>query len=256
MTENQPRRSVVFDRVADSYDRTRGGEARAERYADALAPHLEPGVPTLDVGVGTGIVAAALTRRGFPFLGVDLSPEMLRKAQQRLGNRVVLGNARRLPVREAGVHQALSVWVLHVSGDVPGVLAEVARAIEPGGRYVILPGGGQQPLDEIGRRNNALERALDPERRRDDSAERVAALAPAAGFRLQTTVDHEWTWEEAPTAVADRLEARSMSYLWDVDDDRFEQHAVPLIEWLRSLPDPERPIVRRARDTVVVLERD
>lgn len=251
-----PRPSIVFDRAADIYDATRGGEERAERYADAMAPHLDPDRVTLDVGVGTGIVAGALVRRGFPFVGVDLSPAMLAKARQRLGNRVALGNARRLPVRDGSVGQALSVWVLHVTGDVPGVMAEVARALRAGGRYVVMPGGGQQPLDEVGRRNQALERALDPGRRRDDSAERVAALAPAAGFRVVTTVDHDWNWEEAPAAVAARIESRAMSYLWDVDDDRFAEHAAPVIAWLRSLPDPERPIVRRARDTLIVLERE
>ena len=203
-----------------------------------------------------GILAAALSRRGFRFVGVDLSPAMLGKARERLGNRVAVGNARRLPVREGSVEQALSVWVLHVAGDVPGILAEVARALVPGGRYAIMPGGGQQPLDEVGRRGRALERALDPERRRDDSAERVAALAPAAGFRVKDTVDHEWTWEEPPAAVAARIESRSMSYLWDVDDEAFDRHAAPFVDWLRSLPEPERPIVRRARDTLIVLERD
>ena len=52
------------------------------------------------------------------------------------------------------------------------------------------------------------------------------------------------------------LEARSGSVLWDLDDARFAELVLPVIEWLRSLPDPERPIVRRARDTLVVLERE
>jgi SAM-dependent methyltransferase len=255
MTTN-PRPSVVFDRVADTYDETRGGEERAERYAGAIAPHLDPAFVTLDVGVGTGIVAAALVRRGFRFVGIDLSPAMLAKARERLGNRVARGNARRLPVRAGAVHQATSVWVLHVAGDVPGVLAEVARALRPGGRYVVLPGGGQQPEDEIGRRTQALERTLDPERRRDDSAERLAVLAPAAGFRVAATVDHAWEFERSPEFVAAMLEARSGSVLWDLDDARFAELVLPVIEWLRSLPDPERPIVRRARDTLVVLERE
>ena len=47
-----------------------------------------------------------------------------------------------------------------------------------------------------------------------------------------------------------------MSYLWDLDDARWNEHAAPLVRWLRSLPDPERPIVRRGRDTLVVLERE
>ncbi|HEY7283383.1 MAG TPA: class I SAM-dependent methyltransferase [Actinomycetota bacterium] len=252
----KPRPSVVFDRVADTYDTTRGGKPRAERFAVAIAPHLDTAVVTLDVGVGTGILAAALVRRGFRFVGVDLSAAMLAKARERLGNRVARGDARRLPVRDASVDQALSVWVLHVVGDATAVLREVARVLRPGGRYVVMPGGGQTPDDEIGRRTQAVERALDPDRRRDDSAQRVAELAPDAGFRVRAMVEHAWQFERSPADVAAALESRSQSYLWDVDDERWNRHVVPTIEWLRSLPDPERPIVRRARDTLVVLERE
>lgn len=251
-----PRPSVVFDRAAETYDATRGGEPRAERFAEAIAPHLDPAIVTLDVGVGTGILATALVRRGFRFVGVDLSAAMLAKAHERLGDRVARGDARRLPVRDGSVDQAMSVWVLHVVGDAPGVLREVGRVLRPGGRYVVMPGGGQSPDDEIGRRTQAVERALDPERRRDDSAERVAELAPAAGFRIHAMVEHAWEFERSPADVADAFERRSQSYLWDVDDERWNAHVAPVIEWLRSLPDPERPIVRRARDTLVVLERD
>ncbi len=250
------RPSVVFDRVAETYDVTRGGEERAERFAVAIGPHLDPARLTLDVGVGTGILAAALVRRGFRFVGMDLSAAMLAKARERLGNRVARANAMRLPVPTASVDQAMSVWVLHVVGDAPGVLHEVARVLKHGGRYVVMPGGGQQPEDEIGRRTQAIEHALDPDRRRDDSAERVAELAPAAGFRVHDMVEHAWEFERSPADVANALEARSQSYLWDVDDERWNAHVVPVIEWLRSLPDPERPIVRRARDTLVVLERE
>jgi ubiquinone/menaquinone biosynthesis C-methylase UbiE len=250
-----PRPSVSFDQVADTYDETRGGEERAERYTGALAPHLDGAHSTLDVGVGTGIVAAALARRGFPMVGVDVSPQMLVRARERLGNRVAVGDARRLPIADASVHQAISIWVLHVVGAVPSVLAEVARVLRSGGRYVVIPGGGQRPGDEVGRRMVELERSLDADRRRDDSAERLQELAAPAGFRLVLTEEHAWEYERSPEHVAAALEARSMSYLWDVDEERWNALVAPVIDWLRSLPDRDRPIVRRARDTLVVLER-
>jgi hypothetical protein len=52
-----------YDRIADRYEELRGGEARAEAIASALAPELF-GERILDVGVGTGVVAAAFERRG------------------------------------------------------------------------------------------------------------------------------------------------------------------------------------------------
>jgi ubiquinone/menaquinone biosynthesis C-methylase UbiE len=250
------RPSVPFDRIADTYDVTRGGEERGERYGATIGPLLEPGRLTLEIGVGTGIVAVALARRGFPVLGLDVSPPMIRRARERLGNRVVVGDARRMPFASASVPQAVSVWVLHVVGDVPAVLAEVARVLRPGGRYVVVPGQIQARQDEIGERVRALEAALDPERSRNDSPERIGELARAAGLRVVATPEHAYEFHLAPEATAQMMEARAQSYLWDVDDERWNTLVVPVIDWLRSLPDPERPIVRRATDRLVVLERE
>ncbi|HEY6596686.1 MAG TPA: methyltransferase domain-containing protein, partial [Asanoa sp.] len=74
MTESLP-----FDRVADRYDATRGGEERGRALADAVQPWLAPG-RTLEVGVGTGLVAAELRARGFDVYGVDLAPAMVARA--------------------------------------------------------------------------------------------------------------------------------------------------------------------------------
>ncbi|HEX9377310.1 MAG TPA: class I SAM-dependent methyltransferase [Actinomycetota bacterium] len=254
-TNGSPRPPLAFDRVAETYDQTRGGEERGEHYADALGPLLDPGSLTLEIGVGTGIVAMALARRGFRVAGLDVSLPMIRRARDRIGDRVVVGDARRMPFADASVPQAVSVWVLHVVGDVPQMLAEVARVLRPGGRYVVVPGQMQARHDEIGERVRALEQALDPERRRNDSPERIAGLAPAAGLRVVGIPEHTWEFHLAPEAVAQMIEARSQSYLWDVDDERWRTLVVPVIEWLRSLPDPERPIVRRSDERLAVLER-
>jgi ubiquinone/menaquinone biosynthesis C-methylase UbiE len=249
------RPSISFDRVADTYDRTRGGEARGQQYAEAIAPLLAPGARTLDVGVGTGLVAVTLARLGFRVVGVDISPAMARRSLDRLGPRVVVGDARRLPFRDRSVPQAYSVWVLHVVGDVPAALAEVARVLRPGGRYVVAPGLAAPPADEVGSRIHDLERRLDPERRRDDGLERLKALAPAAGLSVTRAVPYIWEFEESPGEVARKLEERTLSFLWGVDDERWASIVVPVIDWLRALPDPERPILRRVADHLVVLDR-
>ena len=86
MTGMDRRASLSFDRIADRYDESRGGTARGERVAADLVPWLAPG-RVLEVGVGTGIVAAALAARGLPVYGVDLSQAMLRRAVDRVGSR-------------------------------------------------------------------------------------------------------------------------------------------------------------------------
>src|SRR5262245_57618509 len=95
--------SVPFDRIAtETYDRTRGGGERGERLARDMRPWLRPG-RALEVGVGTGILAAALIAAGWPTAGVDLAWPMLTKAHARLGPRVAAGDARALPIAAGGV---------------------------------------------------------------------------------------------------------------------------------------------------------
>ncbi|MCZ0982168.1 class I SAM-dependent methyltransferase [Streptomyces diastatochromogenes] len=77
-----------------------------------LAPLLDPARPVLDIGVGTGIVAAELTARGTPCTA-STSPRMLSRARAQLGARVAVGDASRLPVRSGSVDQAVSTWLLH-----------------------------------------------------------------------------------------------------------------------------------------------
>jgi ubiquinone/menaquinone biosynthesis C-methylase UbiE len=250
------RPSVSFERIADDYDRTRGGEPRGERYAMVLETLLDRSSPVLEVGIGTGLVALGLARKGFRVLGLDIAPAMARRAVERVGPRVAVGDARRMPFRDASVAQACSVWVLHVVGDVPAVLGEVARVLRPGGRYAVAPGLANAPEDEVGRRVQLLERELDPEWRRDDSVARLAELAPAAGLRVAELVPYFWQFPESPAEVAAKLERRALSFLWDVDDERWARVVVPVIDWLRGLPDPERPIVRSVNDHMVVLQRD
>lgn len=79
--------SVPFDRIADTYDTTRGGVERGGRIAAGVDPWLRPG-PVLEIGVGTGAVARPLTDRGHPVVGLDLSAAMLRGARERLGRRL------------------------------------------------------------------------------------------------------------------------------------------------------------------------
>src|SRR6185369_15770966 len=98
----QPPPSINFDRIADRYDESRGGTVRGECFAADLLPWLVPGL-VLEVGVGTGIVAAALRAHGVAVIGVDLSEEMLRQAVTRLGPAVVRGDALALPFASGSV---------------------------------------------------------------------------------------------------------------------------------------------------------
>ncbi len=124
-----------YERAAATYDETRGGVARAEAAADAVAPLLPPG-RCLDVGGGTGLVALGLLRRGVDVVVIDRSTAMLALAARRLPGRCVRADASRLPVASSSVDAVLTMWLLHLLDDARPVLDEAARVLRPGGRLV------------------------------------------------------------------------------------------------------------------------
>ena len=129
-----------FDDLAAHYDETRGGEQRGDEYAADIDRLLPPDDgPILEVGVGTGVVALGLRRRGRPVVGVDISSAMLARACSRLGPVVVRADATALPVADAAVAHTVAVWVVHAVADRPRLFAEVARVLRPGGVFVVCP---------------------------------------------------------------------------------------------------------------------
>jgi ubiquinone/menaquinone biosynthesis C-methylase UbiE len=252
-----PSESLDFGRIAESYDETRGGEDRGRRFARELHRMLDPEHVVLEVGVGTGLIAMGLAELGHRVCGVDISEAMARRARQRIGPRVVVGDARRLPLADESLDQAFSVWVLHVVGDPAAVLVDVARILRPGGRYLVVPAGSSdEPADPIGRALSRLWRAADPDRRRIDDEARLRELAPATGFvvaEARRWPEHDYL--ESPSQAIAKIESRSISVLWKLPDDRWKQVVEPTLGDLRRLPEPDRPIRRVSTDRVVVLEK-
>jgi SAM-dependent methyltransferase len=243
-----------FDRIADSYDATRGGEERGERFGEELEPCFGSSGVTLEIGIGTGVVAQALVERGRPVVGIDIAPLMLRHALDRIGPRVAVANAECLPFDDRTVDNAYSAWVLHLV-DVAAVLAEVRRVLVASGRYAVVLSGAPDP-DPITDAMRPMYDALHVNDGRADEEDRVVALADAAGLTLVRAFDAApQSFRDSPAQAVELIESRSGSALWDVDDETWMRVVVPAIERLRALPDQNTPIERASRPRILVFER-
>ena len=136
-----------WERAADWYDGWVGAHGSVYHRRVALPATLEllaltSGERLLDIGAGQGVLAPDAARRGAAYVGVELSPRLLRRARERHGDtgRFLLGDARALPPEvQSGAFDAVS-FLLSVQDMDPleAVIGEAARALRPGGRLVLF----------------------------------------------------------------------------------------------------------------------
>jgi ubiquinone/menaquinone biosynthesis C-methylase UbiE len=129
-----------FSLLASRYDELRPVDSNWVELVDRVVElgRLGGGARVLDVGCGTGRVAAALAERGAKVWGVDPSEGMLAVARSRVPSSVGLkeGRAEALPFRDAWFDGAVCMLSVHLL-DRPQAFAELARVLVPGGRLVI-----------------------------------------------------------------------------------------------------------------------
>jgi SAM-dependent methyltransferase len=245
--------TTSFDRVADSYDATRGGEERGRIFAADLDPAFVDGM-AVEIGIGTGVVAKGLAELGRYVVGIDIAPRMLAQARARIGSRVAVADALHLPLSSDSVTNAYSVWVLHLL-DISAVMSEVVRILRKDGRFVATPAGEVEPdaiLDVL----RPMFRTLRGSDERPDDPARVIAAAEAAGLRhIRTVTGREHRFSESPEDVARWVESRGGSALWGVDDETWERVVTPTIHTLRAMPAADRPIERLSRPRIIVFGR-
>jgi demethylmenaquinone methyltransferase/2-methoxy-6-polyprenyl-1,4-benzoquinol methylase len=134
--------AAMFDGVAERYDLTNTvlsfGRDRAWRRATRGALRLQPGERVLDLGAGTGVSTAELTRSGAYAVGIDISLGMLQAGRRaRPGTPLLAGDALRLPFAD-GTFDAVTIsFALRNVVDTDAALREMARVTRPGGRVVV-----------------------------------------------------------------------------------------------------------------------
>jgi SAM-dependent methyltransferase len=101
------------------------------------AAQVSQGTRVLDVGCGSGLALAMAKQRGAVPAGLDISPDLLAIARNRLpGAELAEGNMESLPFEHATFDAVTGVNAFQFAGDPRRALREAARVVRPGGRVV------------------------------------------------------------------------------------------------------------------------
>src|SRR5690606_33162762 len=117
--------------------------AAARRLERHLATHRLPDGALVDLGCGSGTLAAALAKLGRPIVGIDASPAMVALARQAApGARFEVGSVYGAAIPEAAVVTAVGETFNYVlpgsrAPSLEPIFRRVARALLPGGLFLL-----------------------------------------------------------------------------------------------------------------------
>ena len=141
--------AAYFKSNAAEWERIRALHAPEKDVETAIVRHLTAGKieSFLDAGTGTGRMLELIAPHANRAIGIDVSPDMLAIARDRLlreniqSAQVRLGDTYRLPFANgapgAGFDVVLFHQVLHYLDDPGTAVAEAARVMAPGGKLLI-----------------------------------------------------------------------------------------------------------------------
>ncbi len=144
--ERAERAQRYFGENAASWDRIRALHVDETEVEGALIDLLpeEPITHLLDIGTGTGRVLQLLEPHVEHGVGIDLSREMLAVARANLADQryahfsLRQADMYQLPVVDGSFDLVVLHMVLHFSDRPAEVIAEAARALAPGGHFLII----------------------------------------------------------------------------------------------------------------------
>lgn len=226
---------IVFDRIAHAYDDQRAHPAEVSaQIGAAIAGVAGPGARVLELGIGTGRIAAPSQAAGCRVVGIDIADGMLRVAQAKGIGQLIRGNIAQLPFQAGAFDAVLAVHVLHHLTDWRSGLAEAARLLRPGGA-LIQGRDWQSPDSCAGRIRGKLREIvmeLRPTLRPPGAGAAVAqALTKLGGEPAAEQVAASWHEPTSPAAVIATIARRDDAESWVFDDELLAAALERLYEW-------------------------
>lgn len=174
-----------FTRQAETFrdSPTLGAEEVTARVGEALGPRRDR---VIDVACGPGLLLPTLAEHARSVVGVDLTRESLRLADEGApaAAHLVRARAEQLPFRPGSFDGAVVRLALHHFAEPARALAAIRALLGDGGRLVVLDVLGPDDR-EVARLRDALERLRDPSHTALLSRDAMAAALGRAGFALR-----------------------------------------------------------------------
>lgn len=167
------------------------------------------GTRHLDVGSGTGALAARAADLGRDVIAVDSDPQMVAVSTSVVPGRVVEGSLPDLPFDADEFDAVTANFVINHVPDPRAAMSELARVVRPGGRvaatiwpaqtpdWALLVAGAFSAARVVPIASPRLEAGLDFER----SVAGLRGLAEAAGLEVVTATELTWEWEVSIDAL-------------------------------------------------------
>jgi ubiquinone/menaquinone biosynthesis C-methylase UbiE len=179
-----------YAHYASNYDR------RFARYSQATLRHALRVIPLhetrslLDVACGTGLLAEMLrsVRPNLHITGVDVSPDMLARAKQRIPPTTESdvewkqGFAENLPVKSEAFDVVTCTNAFHLIQDAPTALREFRRVLKPGGELVLVDWCTDFPVMQV---RDLVLRVIDRQKRAIRTLDELSSLVQEAGLPVQ-----------------------------------------------------------------------
>lgn len=178
---------------------------------------LPPRSRVLDAGCGPGLVGEAFLIAGHSVVGVDLSPEMVRRARSRCDR--FGGRARFVqqsvfdPVDTDGFDAAVSRYVLHHTVDPLAFVRRQVELLRPGGVFVLCD-HTTDPDPAHASHHQRLERDRDVTHTRNLTPGELVDVLVAAGLTDLSMAEEAFTldfdeWFDRGTPACPKAEARA-----------------------------------------------
>ena len=231
-----------YSEIAPVYDQARPSDSpHLEWWFGKLAEAgaLGPGRRLIDLGCGTGRWTIPLAERtGCEAVGIDRSPEMLARAQEKdAGGRVtwLVGDVERLELAPDSFDCALMSLMLHHLDDHLGAFEGVLRILRPGGVFLIRQGTLEQIINDVTHRFFPETVTLD--RKRTPLRAEVERWLGQVGFRDISAEEVAQTSYPSIESFLETSGHRVCSVLRMIGDDAFEEGMKRMREYLAEHPD-------------------